>query len=98
MWPDLWRFLAPNQRPRLTSFRAHAAATPSYYLSKALVALSVRAELETRYTHPTGVHPLFTPGSHNPLFVELAAVFATHQPFHTAPRQVALSPRFAHSF
>jgi hypothetical protein len=97
LWPSLWAFVSPNQQPRVSSFRAHTSTSPAYFLSKALVLLSVRNELSQRTEIAAYPHPLETAGARNPLFAELASLFASHQPLNSTPRQLALAPRFSRS-
>lgn len=98
LWPELWAFVAPNQQPRVASFRAHVSDNPSYFLAKALVLVSIRNELATRADPAHLTSPLATNGANNPLFAELASVFLKHQPINTPPKQLALAPRFSRSF
>jgi hypothetical protein len=54
LWPTLWRFVTTGQDIRNVALSAHAAETPAYLLSRALILLSIRRELHTRHAMAWG--------------------------------------------
>jgi hypothetical protein len=81
LWPALWRFVTAGQDIRNVALSAHAAETPAYFLSRALILLSIRRELHTRHAMARGprvaqaAHPTLTLVSVSaPLAQELASL------------------------
>lgn len=81
-------------------YRAHATATPAYYLSRALVTLSIRNELAERAG--TGLAVFTTPvnvsGARGALLNDIATAFSSPVPANYAPAQLAMAPRLTKSF
>lgn len=97
-WPDLWLFLSLNQQPRTYAFRAHVSASPAYFLTKALVVLSLRKELAQRFDQTYTPRPLESSGASSALFVELAQTMPSAAVSPLSADVVTLAPRFTKNF